>query len=104
MLPGPLGRISPDATRGITGFVYRSVRGGMSLVGKGIDARLAPVLPFLQEGESTPTRDAVVSALNGIYGDYLVRTENSLALDMTFALSRPAKSTRGARGSVRRNR
>ena len=84
MLPGPLGRVSPEATRGITGFVYRSVRGGMRLVGKGIDAGLAPVLPFLAEGESSPARDAIVAALNGVYGDYLERTGNPLALQMTL--------------------
>ena len=84
MLPGPLGRISPGATRGITGLVYRSVRGGMHLVGKSIDAGLAPILQFLPEGESTPARDAIVSALNGTHGDYLARTANPLALEMTF--------------------
>jgi pimeloyl-ACP methyl ester carboxylesterase len=81
-LPGPLGRISPDATRGITGLVYRSVRGGMKLVGAGIDASLAPVLPLLPEGDSTPKRDAIISALNGVYGDHLARTANPLALEM----------------------
>ncbi len=30
--PGPLGAAATDTTRGITGFVYRSVRGGMRLV------------------------------------------------------------------------
>jgi pimeloyl-ACP methyl ester carboxylesterase len=84
MLPGPLAKVSPDATRGITGFVYRSVRGGMNLVGKGIDVGLAPVIALLPEGESTPARDALVSAVNGVYGDYLARTGNPLAIEMTL--------------------
>jgi pimeloyl-ACP methyl ester carboxylesterase len=84
MLPGPLAKVSPDATRGITGFVYRSVRGGMNLVGKGIDVGLAPVIALLPEGESTPARDALVSAVNGVYGDYLARTGNPLAIEMSL--------------------
>jgi pimeloyl-ACP methyl ester carboxylesterase len=85
MLPGPLGRISPDATRGITGLVYRSVRGGMQLAGKGIDAGLAPLLGLLpDDGQSSPTRDAVLAALNGAYGDHLARTHNPLAIEMAF--------------------
>ena len=84
--PGPLGAAATDTTRGITGFVYRSVRGGMRLVGHGIDAGLAPLAALLPEGESTPERDAFLSAVNGVYGDYLERTANPLALDMCLRL------------------
>ena len=38
VLPLPLGRGPVDTTRGITGFVYRSVRGSMRLLGRGLDA------------------------------------------------------------------
>jgi pimeloyl-ACP methyl ester carboxylesterase len=82
--PGPLGQATVDATRGITGFVYRSVRGGMRLVGHGLDASLAPLTAMLPAGESTPARDAFLSAVNGVYGDYLVRTGNPLAIDMSL--------------------
>jgi pimeloyl-ACP methyl ester carboxylesterase len=82
MRAGPLGVADADRTRGITGFVYRCVRGGIRLAGRAIDASLAPVIASLPEGESSPLRDAYRSAANGVYGDYLVRTGNPLAIDM----------------------
>jgi pimeloyl-ACP methyl ester carboxylesterase len=104
--PGPLGAAATDTTRGITGFVYRSVRGGMRLVGHGIDASLAPLAALLPEGESTPERDAFLSAVNGVYGDYLERTANPLALDMCLRLrgsridpENPSPAIEAARGT-----
>jgi pimeloyl-ACP methyl ester carboxylesterase len=81
-VPLPIGKAKADRTRGITGFVYRSVRGGMRVVGRGIDMSLAPLTALLPEGESTPARDAFLSAANGVFGDYLARTGNPLALEM----------------------
>ena len=81
---GPLGRPADSPTQGITGLVYRSIRGVTRVVGRGIDASLAPLLDALPEGRSSPRRDAIVSALNGVYGDYLVRTDNSLAIEMSL--------------------
>jgi pimeloyl-ACP methyl ester carboxylesterase len=80
--PAPLGLPVFEATRGITGFVYRSVRGSMRLVGRGIDFSLAPLEGLLPDGGSTPGRDVFLSILNGVYGDYLERTGNPLAIDM----------------------
>jgi hypothetical protein len=82
--PGPVGRNRGGRTRGITGFVYRCVRGTTRLVGTGLDAALMPIVPLLPEGESSAERDAVVAALNGVYGDYLARTRNPLAIGMTL--------------------
>ena len=72
----------PGSTRGITGFVYRSIQGSVRLIGRGIDLGLAPIVPLLPEGESTPVRDAFVSSVNGVFGDYLDRTGNPLAIEM----------------------
>lgn len=85
LMPGPVGS-APVAgrTRGITGFVYRRVRGTTRLVGMGLDAALGPIAALFPEGESSPRRDAVVSAINGVYGDYLLRSRNPLALDMSL--------------------
>lgn len=80
--PAPVGRPVLESTRGITGFVYRSVRGSMQLVGRGIDATLAPLEKLLPEGASTPGRDVFVSIVNGVYGDYLAQTGNPLAIEM----------------------
>jgi len=80
--PGAFGQPVAEATRGITGFVYRSIRGTMRLVGRGVDASLAPVEGLLPEGQSTPGRERFVSVVNGVYGDYLARTGNPLAIEM----------------------
>ena len=82
--PGPLGVSVTGRTRGITGLVYRSVRTGIRLVGRVIDASLAPAMMLLPEGESSRAREAYRSVANGVYGDYLSRTENPLAIDMSL--------------------
>ena len=82
--PGPLGAAVTESTRGITGLVYRNVRTGIRLVGRAIDAGLAPLAALLPEGAPSPARDAYRSALNGVCGDYLSRTGNPLAIDMSL--------------------
>jgi len=84
MRPGPLGVSDADRTRGITGFVYRCVRGGIRLAGQAVDVGLSPLIPLLPKGESSPALDAYRSVANGVYGDYLVRTGNPLAIDMSL--------------------
>ena len=78
----PLGTSRASNTSGLTGFVYRSIRGTTKLVGKGFDAGMAPVSELLPEQVSSSTRNAFVSALNGVYGDHLLATDNPLAIDM----------------------
>lgn len=83
--PGPVGEArGADRTRGITGLVYGCVRGTTRLVGAGLDAALPPLAALLPQGEASPERDAVVAALNGVYGDHLTRVGNSLAIDMSL--------------------
>jgi pimeloyl-ACP methyl ester carboxylesterase len=84
LTPLPLGKSRAGATRGITGLVYRSVRGATHLVRLGVDAGFSPLNALLPEGESSVTRDTLVSIVNGVYGDHLERTENPLAIDMQF--------------------
>src|SRR5512142_18574 len=62
--PGPLVNPVFDPARGITGFVYRSVRGSVQLVGRGIDASIAPWLNLLPAGETTAGRDTLLSIVN----------------------------------------
>jgi pimeloyl-ACP methyl ester carboxylesterase len=100
LVPLPLGKPKTGRTRGITGFVYRSVRGGMRLVGRGIDMSLAPLAALLPEGESSPERDAFLSAVNGVYGDYLQRTGNPLALDMSLRVRGQRIDPRDPAGAV----
>jgi pimeloyl-ACP methyl ester carboxylesterase len=82
----PLGPPTREGARGITGLVYRGVRGGMRVVGLGLDLGLAGVSALLpgEAAESTPGRDALLAVLNGVYGDYLRRTDNPLAMDMSL--------------------
>jgi hypothetical protein len=80
--------VANDArTRGITGFVYRSIRTLTQWVGSGVDIAIAQMQPLLDRASAQaegPARDALVSALNGVLGDHLAATGNPLALPMTF--------------------
>ncbi len=103
--PWPLGKPKTGSTRGITGFVYRTVRGSVRLIGRGIDASLAPVVELMPEGAAGPRRDALLAAINGVYGDYLARTGNPLAIPMSVRfrgqpldLADPGGSLRAAGG------
>jgi len=80
----PLGTSHANKTKGLTGFVYRSIRGTTHLLGRGLDAGLVPVAGLLPETASPAIRDAVVSAINGVSGDHLVQTGNPLAIEMTI--------------------
>jgi len=80
----PLGASRADRTVGLTGFVYRSIRGTTRLLGQGFDAGMAPVTALLPETASSTTRDAVAAVINGVYGDHLVETDNPIATKMSF--------------------
>ncbi|ALN90935.1 esterase/lipase family protein [Lysobacter gummosus] len=81
-LPAPLGNPVRDPTRGITGHVYRSVRGITRFVGDALDLAFAQVAPLLDRIDSLPQRDAVIAALNGVLGDHLAATDNPIAIHM----------------------
>jgi len=82
--------------RGITGFVYRTIRRITRWVGHSVDGGLAQLQPLLlvQAGPLSavgpspatvsPHRDAVLAALNGVLGDHLDATRNPLAIPMQF--------------------
>jgi pimeloyl-ACP methyl ester carboxylesterase len=78
------GTQTPGRTRGLTGLVYKSVRGATRLVGGGLDAILAQLTPTLTGRTSSPEREAVLAALNGVLGDYLVAHDNPLAIPMSL--------------------
>lgn len=83
-VPG-LGAPAPDGrARGISGLVYKTIRGVTRVVGGSIDALLGLLAPALNEDDSSPEREAVVAALNGVLGDYLAATANPLATAMAF--------------------
>jgi pimeloyl-ACP methyl ester carboxylesterase len=71
-----------DRTRGITGLVYRSVRGIVGIVGHGLDRFLARLEPLLGKRSAWPGREALLAVLNGVLGDYLEASANPLAIRM----------------------
>ncbi len=83
-IPGVTSSLEDGRTQGLTGFVYRTVRGVTRGVGGGIDAALALAAPMFGNVTDVPARDAVQSALNGVLGDHLVATNNPLAIPMQF--------------------
>jgi len=80
--PGAIGQPIVEATHGISGLVYRSIRGSMGLIGHGLGSALARFEGILPAGETTPRRDVLISVVNGVYGDYLARAGNPLAIEM----------------------
>jgi pimeloyl-ACP methyl ester carboxylesterase len=85
---GVPGGLAAGQTGGITGLVYKSVRGVTQLVGKGIDTALAQLQAWgeapVGEAATTPEREAVLAALNGVLGDQLAANHNALATPMTL--------------------
>lgn len=73
-------------TGGVSGVVYRSIRGATRLVGGSIDALLGLLEPALAADDMAAgaEREAVVAALNGVLGDYLAATANPLATTMAL--------------------
>jgi pimeloyl-ACP methyl ester carboxylesterase/protein tyrosine phosphatase (PTP) superfamily phosphohydrolase (DUF442 family) len=83
-VPLPLGKSTQKPTKGITGLVYRSIRGVTKLVGGGVDFALANLASLVGEEPSSPAREAVLAALNGVLGDHLAASGNPLAIPMRF--------------------
>ena len=82
--PSAFGAPTQEPASGITGFVYRCVRGVTRAVGGAIDAALRPLERLLGGKVSTAQRDAVVAALNGVLGDHLQASGNPLAIRMQW--------------------
>ena len=88
-LAPPLGKVGERRSGGIAGFVYGAVRGGSTLAGQGLDAALKAaeaLLPADSAADEGPRTRALVSALNGVLGDHLARTNNPLAIPMTHVV------------------
>lgn len=88
-LHGTIARVKPPLVAqpaphapGISGLVYRGVRGVTRAVGFGLDAALAALSPLVRGARSLPQREALQAALNGVLGDHLAATDNPLAIRM----------------------
>lgn len=77
-----------ERTRGLTGLVYKTVRGVTHVVGGSVEALLGWLGPTLADDGSSQLppaeREAIVAALNGVVGDHLAATGNPLAIAMAF--------------------
>ena len=87
-IPG-LGAKSLDGrTGGISGLVYKTIRGVTRVVGGSIEALLGLLAPALDPAQTTgdPSheREAIVAALNGVLGDYMAASANPLATSMAL--------------------
>ena len=93
---GPLGAKFIDAApgssgvkpRGITGLVYGGIKGITRLAGGTLNAALSKAAPLVTERfgapASSPEREAVLSAINGVLGDQLLATGNPLTITMSL--------------------
>lgn len=90
-----LGRpLAPPGAGGVTGIVYRRVKSTIRITGRWIGGRRpgagAP-------RHSTAQREAVLAALNGLFGDLLARTGNPLAIPMRLRIGgKPLATTAAA--------
>ena len=86
----PLGRGTDGRTRGITGFVYDSIR----FVNSGARSALDRGLGLLPAGGAVgePPPATLLSVLNGVLGDHLAATENPLAIPMRLRVEGKARS------------
>ena len=81
-ISAPVGRVPPGRTRGITGLVYRSIRGVTGLVGGSIELAFERLAPEASSQDDSPRRQSTIAILNGVLGDHLDATANPLAIPM----------------------
>ena len=89
-LPGFGTQALDGRTGGITGLVYKTIRGVTRVVGGSVEALLGLLAPALAPADAAAApsgeREAVIAALNGVLGDYLAATANPLATPMALRL------------------
>ncbi|WP_376694653.1 lipase family alpha/beta hydrolase [Wenzhouxiangella sp. EGI_FJ10305] len=82
----PLGPPVQARSRGITGLVYRSVRGVNAAVGASINAVASPLVARQPRAGASGIREHWLAVLNGVLGDHLDASDNPLAIPMSFRL------------------
>jgi pimeloyl-ACP methyl ester carboxylesterase len=88
--PWPMGEAPEGPARGIAGFVHGAIRAVTEVSRGASDWMLAQLSPIL---DSTlppgPHRKAAIAALNGICGDHLAESGNTLAISMRLSVLLP---------------
>jgi len=85
--PAVFGTPPAGRTSGITGLVYGAVRGSTRLVGTVVDRALKTAARHTSAANTSAARDAVIAALNGVWGDHLADTGNPLAIPMSLRVA-----------------
>jgi PGAP1-like protein len=80
----PLGPSTHRRARGLTGFVYGTVRGVARGIGGGIDAAFGLLPAGAAEAARSPAREAMLAVVNGLWGDRLAADGNPLAIPMAL--------------------
>lgn len=88
--PMPIGKLEDDSARGISGFVYRCVKGGFEAGHMGL-RKLAE--EFEDKDDNDPRWLNVRAATNGVCGDALVQRGNPIAQPMTFLAEQAVPDT-----------
>ncbi len=89
------GSATKGRTSGITGMVYRTVRGITRLVGDGVTGviRLLGAQEIIELGPAVgKARENLISILNGVVGDHLALTGNPLAIQMHLRCHEPSSN------------
>jgi pimeloyl-ACP methyl ester carboxylesterase len=88
----PLAAGRAARTTGLTGAVYSAIRGTTGLVGSGVNQALRLLERWVPDGQISPRREALLAAVNGIWGDHLAASGNPLAIPMTVRVDGHAVS------------
>ena len=88
--PSPLGEAPQGPAQGIAGFVHESIRRVNRVTRRTSDWILAGISPSLDRTLLPgPHREAIISALNGVCGDHLAQSGNTLAIPMRLRVLLP---------------
>jgi pimeloyl-ACP methyl ester carboxylesterase len=82
----PLAPGREPRTTGLTGAVYRAIRGTTAVIGSGVDQALRLLETRVPGGANSLQREALLAAVNGIWGDHLAATGNPLAIAMALRI------------------
>jgi pimeloyl-ACP methyl ester carboxylesterase len=80
----PLAAGRATRTTGLTGAVYGAIRDTTAAVGQGVNQALRGLERWAPPGPVSPRREAVLAAVNGIWGDHLAASGNPLAIAMNL--------------------
>lgn len=94
--PFPLGEAPEGRARGIAGLVHESIRQVIGTTRSTSDWLLGRIAPGLDRTlPPGPRREALISALNGVCGDHLAKSGNSLAIPMQLRVLLPPTAQPG---------